>query len=121
MRSLSFEVPQAGNGEGGDDEDSSINGVVEKPPSGVLCRFFCSGDADLLDGCCLLCDEVSEVLSDDEQMGLFSVVSSSRDQTDFSIPGHDPLPASQQSFLLRPSAPWRDKPYSGYPIGCGRW
>ena len=29
-----------------------------------------AGDADLLEGCCLLCDEVSEVLSDDEQMGL---------------------------------------------------
>src|SRR3989338_5249716 len=42
----------------------------EKRPLGVLCRFFCSGDADLLEGCCLLCDEVSEVLSDDEQMGL---------------------------------------------------
>src|SRR3989338_6035213 len=31
---------------------------------------FAQGDADLLEGCCLLCDEVSEVLSDDEQMGL---------------------------------------------------
>src|SRR3989338_6501337 len=67
-----FEVPQAGDDEDDeDDEGSSVTGVVgKKRPSGVLCRFFCSGDADLLEGCCLLCDEVSEVLSDDEQMGL---------------------------------------------------
>src|SRR3989338_4324529 len=38
-----------------------------------------------------------------------------------SIPGQDHLPAYQQLFLLRPSAPWRYKPFSGYPIGCGRW
>src|SRR3989338_8669374 len=74
-----FEVPQAGDDEDDEeddeddenDEDPSVNGVVgKKRPSRVLCRFFCSGDADLLAGCCLLCDEVSEVLSDDEQMGL---------------------------------------------------
>src|SRR3989338_6949197 len=67
-----FEVPQAGDDEDDeDDEDPSVTGVVgKKRPSGVLCRFFCSGDADLLEGCCLLCDEVSKVLSDDEQMGL---------------------------------------------------
>ena len=69
LRRLLFEVSQAGDDE--DDEGSSVTGVVgKKRPSGVLCRFFCSGDADLLEGCCLLCDEVSEVLSDDEQMGL---------------------------------------------------
>ena len=67
-----FEVPQAADDEDDeDDEGSSVTGVVgKKRPSGVLCRFFCSGDADLLEGCCLLCDEVSEILSDDEQMGL---------------------------------------------------
>src|SRR3989338_3840943 len=42
-----FEVPQACNDEDDeDDEDPSVNGVVgKKRPSGVLCRFFCSGDA----------------------------------------------------------------------------
>src|SRR3989338_5354416 len=30
LRRLSFEVPQAGNGEGDDDEGSSVNSVVEK-------------------------------------------------------------------------------------------
>src|SRR3989338_3668705 len=46
-----FEVSQAGDDEDDeDDEGSSVTGVVEKSPSGVLCRFFCSGDADLLEG-----------------------------------------------------------------------
>src|SRR3989338_2772533 len=63
LRRLLFEVSQAGDDEDDeDDEGSSVTGVVgKKRPSGVLCRFFCSGDADLLEGCCLLCDEVSEV------------------------------------------------------------
>ena len=36
-----FEVPQAGDDEDDEnDEDPSVNGVVETRPLGVLCRFF---------------------------------------------------------------------------------
>ena len=55
-----FEVPQAGDDENDeDDEDPSVNGVVETRPLGVLCRFFARVKLICYKGvCCLLCDQV---------------------------------------------------------------